>query len=687
MSFNASSQLAPTARCVRRDLNDELHKAQRLAAEGRCDHYIVMTNAAVTGRAEEALARRFRTAGIPDVRVYGYTWLCDVLRDNKRLRMLVPRVYGLGDLSEILDERAYAQASKLLASLQPDLGKVVLTSSYHAAATALETHGFVLLLGEPAAGKSTIAAMLALAAIDQWECPTVRIDRPVELKEHWNPNAPAQFFWIDDAFGTTQYEATRARDWTRLWPQTSAALTRGAKIVMTSRDYIYKEARDLLRIDAFPLLAESQVSIDLRALSPSEKRQMLYNHIKLGAQPSAFRSGIKPFLDAVADHPAFLPELARRLGNPTFTSRLRLDRSGVDDFVARPLDFLLDVLAALDRDSRAALALIYMAGGARSSPVALEPREADALSRLGSSLGGAIRALGHLEGSLVRHTTDIDGAFWRFKHPTIADALAQVFRTDPEHLAILVQGSPIEQLLDEVTCGDMAIQGAVILPSSLWKDMIERLDGMSNGWQQRSARNTFLTYRCTSAFLAAYLPSHPHLLKEVSNPGLFLSAVSELPLALRLHSEGLMPEAHRLRFIAAIIQQTVEGPDDYAFIHSPLRAVFSATEFAELRQAVEVDLLPHLEDAVDNWESNLPHDQAPDAYMGPLEDTLGTLAKEFPEHAAQISKARESVASWVQYRMSDYEPAASTQRKSLSASTSGPEPEGRGRSIFDDIDA
>lgn len=41
--------------------------------------------------------------------------------------MMVPRVYGLGDLSQILDERAYAQATAVLESMREDLAKVVIT--------------------------------------------------------------------------------------------------------------------------------------------------------------------------------------------------------------------------------------------------------------------------------------------------------------------------------------------------------------------------------------------------------------------------------------------------------------------------------------------------------------------------------------------------------------------------------
>jgi hypothetical protein len=62
-------------------------------------------------------------AGVKGFRCFESNWINQQIRDNKRLRMLVPRVYGLGDLSEILDERAYTQASALLNSMREDLSK------------------------------------------------------------------------------------------------------------------------------------------------------------------------------------------------------------------------------------------------------------------------------------------------------------------------------------------------------------------------------------------------------------------------------------------------------------------------------------------------------------------------------------------------------------------------------------
>jgi DNA replication protein DnaC len=67
------------------------------------------------------------------------------------------------------------------------------TSAYRKAAHALRDHGFVLLLGEPAVGKSAIALMLAISAADSWGCLTVKARTSEELVQRWNPHEKEQF--------------------------------------------------------------------------------------------------------------------------------------------------------------------------------------------------------------------------------------------------------------------------------------------------------------------------------------------------------------------------------------------------------------------------------------------------------------------------------------------------------------
>lgn len=187
--------------------------------------------------------------------------------------MLVPRVYGLGDLGQILDERAYAQGQEILSALGDDLAKFVITDPYRRSAKALVDHGFVLLLGEPACGKSTIAAALALGALDQWGCFTLKLRGPDDFVQHSNPHEPKQFFWIDDAFGATQLDLQATARWNQVFPHMQAALRRGAKVVFTSRDYIYRSARNFLKESALPVLQESQVVIHVEQLTKDEREQ------------------------------------------------------------------------------------------------------------------------------------------------------------------------------------------------------------------------------------------------------------------------------------------------------------------------------------------------------------------------------------------------------------------------------
>ena len=353
------------------DLSDEAKKARKLVARGLCESYVLMTNAGLSGTGAGKIGALFKSAGVKHVATFGSTWISQQILENKRLRMLVPRVYGFGDFSQILDDRAYVQTRTILESMREDLAKVVVTDAYRRAVDAINKHSFVLLIGEPAAGKTTIASLLAMAALDQWNASMLKLNDPSSVAERWNPDEPSQFFWLDDAFGVTQYDDSLVHRWNHILPQVRPMLRKGAKIVMTSRDYIYNRARKHLKESAFPLLKESQVVIDVHDLSADEKCQILYNHLKLGEQPRSFRTEIKPYLEGVASHQRFIPETARRLADPLFTRHLFIGEYYIGQFVEKRDQLLQEVLQGLEADSKAALALIYLRNGHLESPIEL----------------------------------------------------------------------------------------------------------------------------------------------------------------------------------------------------------------------------------------------------------------------------------------------------------------------------
>lgn len=680
------------------DLADEAEKARALVAKGRCDCYILMTNAGLSGSAKEEIEDLFKSVGVKAMLAYGSTWICDQIKENKRLRMLVPRIYGLGDLSQILDERAYTQAKTVLASMREDMSKVVLTNAYRRAADALDKHGFVLLIGEPAAGKTTIASMLSMAALDQWGASTLKLDSPEKVVERWNPDEPSQFFWIDDAFGVTQYESFLVHGWNHALPTVRTMLRKGAKIVMTSRDYIYNRARSELKESAFPLLRESQVVIDVKDLSLEEKRQILYNHLKLGTQKQSFRRNIKPHLASVAAHPRFVPETARRLGDPLFTADLGLDGYSLDEFIERQERFLQEVLLGLDKNSKAALALIYMRDGALESPITLEQSEQEAVARLGSSLGGCVSALEALNTSLAQHLHLEGRAVWTFKHPTVGDAFASLLLQNPELLGLYVRGTPIDKLLGQVTCGDVGLEKTVIVPNNLFELVLDKLDeetktskyksSVLSEWHVRGRVDRFLSFRCAKEFVRRYLERHRDTLERVSKPGIFLNSVSEVDLAVRLHDLDLLPEENRQAFVAQVVEYAMGGEDLYATESARIQGVFTPDELAEFQHRIRTELIPKLADIRHDWQDNR-NSYAPDEHIDPLLESLKSLKKKYADDAAlvaAIDRQIELANEWIAETLNEEPKAERPSRRFGGAETSSDAP-AASRDIFDDIDA
>lgn len=116
------------------DLEGEFGKVPALVGGGLCRGYALMTNARVTGNAEARILGRLREAGVEYPLVLDGQWVCDTIAAHRELRLFVPRVYGLGDLSQILDERAYAQASVLMEAAREQVAAFVVTEPYRKAA-------------------------------------------------------------------------------------------------------------------------------------------------------------------------------------------------------------------------------------------------------------------------------------------------------------------------------------------------------------------------------------------------------------------------------------------------------------------------------------------------------------------------------------------------------------------------
>jgi hypothetical protein len=646
-------------------LSDELEKAQTLAAKGLAADYVILTNHPVTGASDLQIKEAFEAVGVGRCRIFGYDWIVRQIRSSPRLRMMAPRLYGLGDLSDLLDARAYAQVQLILSAMGDDLQRLVVTEAHRKSVRAISAHNLVLLLGAPAAGKSTIGASLAIGAADIWQCGTIRATSPDDIRRHLSPGTP-QFFWVDDAWGNTQYQRQTAEAWNQIFPLIQGAIKSGTRFLMTSRDYIWKAAQRDLKLQALPILNRSQVVINLQELSTQEKAQILYNHLKLGDQPPTFRTAVKPHLPEIAERQDFLPETARRLGSKFFFPARVTSREAVLAFVERPQNFLLDTIANLAPDCRAAIAVVFMNGGKIRSPVPVPDLEPASVA-FGVSTGAARDQLEALNGSLLLLAQDEAGPFWTYKHPTVSDAFARFVAGNPELVEIYLRGARPQSIVYEVVCAGSSLYGApVIVPDSLHALLAERILRL-----ERHVLVSFLSYRSNRNFSNLMLERRPDILQALY----FYPPIKDsldASLIATLHEQQLLPEEIRLKFVRDLTSAAVEDADA-SFLESDcetLLALLTAEETKSILDEVEVKVLGEISDHLGRlrwaWDKDIPPDDYFDEFKNSITLFVDALSYK-ADHSAVLRAVDNEVARAVASMNEDYEPSSSTSAPTASS--------------------
>ena len=280
-------------------------------------HYVLLTNTRPSsGTRDKIRDALIASGGDMSINVHGGSDVCDMLDSQPTLRRSFPQLLSIRDLEHLLSQvvnRDIVERSRMACTYASELAPVfVPTSAYRRAWKVLHDHRFAVLEGPPEMGKTAIAWMIGLVQLlDGWDA--IVCDTPQQFFRSVDTQR-SQVFIADDAFGRTEYDPSRGRQWEHDLDRVLRAVDAHHWLLWTSRKHILERAlRDLDlqgRAASFP--QPGQVLVDASRLEIDEKALILYRHARTATLDDGDVKVVKQHAPFIVNHASFTPERIRR---------------------------------------------------------------------------------------------------------------------------------------------------------------------------------------------------------------------------------------------------------------------------------------------------------------------------------------------------------------------------------------
>jgi hypothetical protein len=484
----------------------------------------------------------------------------------------------------------------------------VSTNAYQKALLAVDRLRFVLLLGPPGTGKSSVAANICLSGLAEGKyTESLILETPSLFQSHWDPYEPKRLYWFDDVFGATSLDMAQIFGWQRALPKLHTAIKHGASVIFTSRDYIYREAVRHLKTENFPLLEESQVIVNVTDLAEAERGQILYNHIKFGNLSQQCKSQIKPFLSTLVSDPSFSPEAARRLGDMVFFDRIRVDNDGLRDFIRHMGNYFEKLVGTLDHAHQAALVLVALHNNRLASPIQEGALPQAFKAAYGVGVPEIKLAIEEMRGSLITLTTIRGRAEWSLHHPSMLEALQSLLSGSPEKIELFLLASSAEALFRDTSTLDNR-DHRVFVPQPAWPILVNRLqrslfDSDWQDWRTPYATVGYLFRDGSAEFLGYLWNHHPDILERAVTPAFHnLNSGFWFGLARRMRELDLWSNEIEFKAVKYIEESVTRTGDMHFLDNDDVADLLGMSRRDELVKTVLEDRGKVLRNVVDGWD-------------------------------------------------------------------------------------
>jgi hypothetical protein len=238
-------------------------------------------------------------------------------------------------LEEILHSKILNQTRITMHDISDKARVYVANQSFNNALKILKEHNYVIIAGIPGIGKTTLAKMLVLHFL---KTNFDFIDVSYDVSEAYSmPDRKGpRVYLYDDFLGRTAIEEKlrKNEDHRLLNFISSVRKTKSSKLILTTREYILRQAQATYEMLNGPIFEKPQCIVDLSQYTKPIRAQILYNHLYFSQLPKAFIEEIvhQATYYKIIDHPNYSPRIIEYMTDPMWI--------GANESISYPADFL-----------------------------------------------------------------------------------------------------------------------------------------------------------------------------------------------------------------------------------------------------------------------------------------------------------------------------------------------------------